>query len=51
VNSPTSSPSGNDDRSLVDTASGKVNGDGGPRIITAGVNFEMPAHSLLLLRR
>jgi hypothetical protein len=36
---------------VVDTASGKVNGDGGPRTIIAGVNFEIPARSLLLLRR
>jgi len=36
---------------VVDTATGKVNGDGGPRIITAGTNFELPARSLLLLRR
>jgi hypothetical protein len=36
---------------VLDTASGEVNGDGGPRIITAGENFELPARSLLLLRR
>ncbi len=45
-------PSGNDEWSVVvDTASGKVNGDGGPRITTAGTTFELPARSLLLLRR
>ena len=52
VNFATSSPSGTDEWSVVvDTASGKVNGDGGPGIITAGEHFEMPARSLLLLRR
>jgi len=52
VNFATSSPAGNDEWAVVvDTASGKVNGDGGPRIITAGTNFELPARSLLLLRR
>src|SRR5918997_987604 len=45
-------PEGNDEWSVVvDTASGEINGNGGPRIITAGTNFEMPARSLLLLRR
>jgi isoamylase len=44
-------PEGNDEWSVViDTASGKVNGNG-DGIITAGTNFELPARSLLLLRR
>jgi hypothetical protein len=44
-------PAGNTWTVIVDTDSGEINGDGGPRIITAGTNFELPARSLLLLRR
>ncbi|HKG24519.1 MAG TPA: hypothetical protein VKB09_02675, partial [Thermomicrobiales bacterium] len=45
-------PEGNDEWSvMVDTASGKVNRNGGLRTITAGTNFELPGRSLLLLRR
>ena len=49
VNSATNSPEGNDEW-VIDTASGTVNGNG-DRIITAGETFELPARSLLLLRR
>jgi hypothetical protein len=45
-------PEGNDEWSVViDTASEKVASNGGLRTITAGTNFELPARSLLLLRR
>jgi glycogen operon protein len=36
---------------VVDTANGEVNPNGGGRVITAGEEFEVPARSLLLLRR
>jgi isoamylase len=43
-------PEGNDQWTVVvDTASGEV--DGGERMVTAGETFEVPARSLLLLRR
>jgi isoamylase len=45
-------PEGNDEWSvMVDTASGKVDSNGGLRTIIAGTNFELPGRSLLLLRR
>ncbi|MBA3449631.1 MAG: glycogen debranching enzyme GlgX, partial [Chloroflexia bacterium] len=45
-------PEGNDEWTvLVDTATGEVQRNGGGRTITAGEDFELPARSLLLLRR
>ncbi len=45
-------PEGNDEWTvIVDTASGEVHRNGGGRTITAGEDFELPARSLLLLRR
>jgi hypothetical protein len=43
-------PAGDTWTVIVDTASGEINGHGGRRI-TAGTNFELPARSLMLLRR
>ena len=42
---------GNEWTVVVDTASGEVAINGGKRTIIAGENFELPARSLLLLRR
>jgi hypothetical protein len=36
---------------IIDTASGKIHDNGGERTITAGVEFDLTARSLLLLRR
>jgi glycogen operon protein len=44
-------PAGNEWTVVVDTVSGEVHRDGGGRTITAGEDFELPARSLLLLRR
>jgi glycogen operon protein len=44
-------PAGNDWTVIVDTASGEVRQNGGERTVTAGEEFELPARSLLLLRR
>jgi isoamylase len=45
-------PEGNDTWTVVvDTVSGEVHTNGGGRTITAGEEFELPARSLLLLRR
>ncbi len=45
-------PEGNDAWTVVvDTVNGEVNRDGGGRVIIAGEEFELPARSMLLLRR
>jgi glycogen operon protein len=41
----------NDWTVVVDTATGEIHDDGNGRVIVAGTNFELPARSLLLLRR
>jgi hypothetical protein len=44
-------PRGNDEWAAVVTASGEGDLDGGERVNIAWENFELPARSLLLLRR
>ena len=46
-----SDPAGDEWCVIVDTASGQVHDNGGDRVIAAGEAFELPARSLLLLRR
>ena len=41
----------NDWTVTVDTTTGEIHQDGEGRVITAGEHFELPARSLLLLRR
>jgi isoamylase len=44
-------PAGDTWTVVVDTASGEIHDNGGERTITAGETFDLPARSLLLLRR